>query len=343
VLDLDALRSLPGRRPMALAGLDAGGRLFVGPWASALDGGATAELTISCDDALRIALHVAAAPQEPWRALLAAGGPRTIPRPPADALAVLALDRSLRTFYQRLADLLAADDVVAAQAALAVLDQVDGRTSFVDDLLGGLQEPLTAYLLPTPRPEDGPRLLLPGLAVTAAMTDPGVERILQRTFQLLLLIANGERAQRQLKPFVATAVRGEVHGLCAELLPWRGPGDPPLEHGLSPTLLFGHGHAVLASTRAAAEQLMQVIASGAAATVDGDLLELRGPAIAAAIAANRAPLELARMLDEGEDEVAARRFFDVLLAVTQSLHSLRVTARQDGGQVELALEVRGVR
>ena len=52
-----------------------------------------------------------------------------------------------------------------------------------------------------------------------------------------------------------------------------GPGAPPIDRGLSPTLWLGNGHAIFATTECAAQRLATALAA-TGETVAGDLLLL---------------------------------------------------------------------
>lgn len=347
LVDLTALRALPTARSL-LAGFDGGGRFLFGSLAVALDGAERAQLELDGGDALHLrALVSAGHGGGVWSRLSPGrGAPRAVLAAPADALGMVALDRSVHALFMNLAALLREPDVVAAQGFLSIADQVDGAaTSFVDDLLGGLRQPWTLYVLPvTPvAAEDeraAPRLQLPGFALVAPIDDPEVETILRRMAQLFLVIANAERAQAGKKPFTMRPERGEHgSGFVAEPTPWRGPGEQPVEYGLSPTLLFGHGHVVLGSTQAAATAMLAQAAASATVAIAGDRLTLHGPAAAAAAQQNRGPLVVARMLDEGETPPVAERFWDTFAAIARAM-AVELTAQVGVDTTEVVLTLR---
>jgi hypothetical protein len=359
LVDLAQLRAMARRSsPLAdpstdpLARLDGGGRWLLAPLLPALLHGEHLVAELDGGPPLRLALRAtspaespAESPVGPWRELLPKQHQeRAILAPPDGTLAVLALDRSVRALLAHPARFLRPAEVANAQAFLSVADRLAGaRTSFVDDLLGGLGEPWTLYVLRGAEPDDGalPELLLPSFAVATTAT-AAVEPILSRAAQALLLIANTERAQRRQLPYVLRAVRDDgdgVRGLEAALPDWRGTGRPPTAQGVAPALLFGHGHVVLATTTDAARALLAQAAAGRTAKVRGDLLQLFGAPCAAAVDRDLLPLVLGRMLDEGETEVAATRFFQVLAALLTALDRVELRACAAGGAtaVELGL------
>jgi len=355
-VDLEAVRQLLGSRAPSVAALDGGGRFLLGPIVHALAHGHWATFAVHAAGPLELHAEIDASVQgTPWAGLLPAPAsptdapPRRLPLVPG-GLARFTVDRSLRALLQTPARFLAEGDVVAVQSFLSIADVFDGaRSSFVDDLLGGLREPLVLHVLPILAAEDGSSspMALPGFVLTAPIANEAVVPVLRRTAQMLLTIVNAERQGRGQRPFLVRAVRSEVgEGLVAEAPPWRGPGLPPVELQLAPTVLWGHGHVVLASTREAAEQVLALAVEGAVAASSqpaaGDEILFRGPAIAAAIATNREVLELGRMLDEGEDQAQAQRFFAVLAVVAGSLQKvvLQSQVTRDRTRLSLLLERR---
>lgn len=364
--DLAALRPhVAALRAEALERLDGPGRFLFAPFAAALTAASTAALAVRGDGPrqhLRFELQLdATVLGSRWEGLLAAGGPRPQIAAPDGTLAALALDRGLARLLADPGRFLDEAGVLAVRSFLSVADQLDGaQTSFADDLVGGLREPVTAFLLPSwpagpdesgePGDPDAhapalplPALALPALALVAPLADPAAEATLLRTAQVIALIANNERGGRGRPLFVLRGLHGgDGRGLCATPAPWRGPGRPPIEYGLSPTLAFGHGRAVLATTRAAAAAVLARLAGGAGAPLAGDLLELRGAGIAAQLERMRAPLELARQLDEGATAGEASEFLDALIAVARALHRVRlsVVPGEKGTRVLLQVERR---
>jgi hypothetical protein len=344
LVDLERLRAASGGRDLLSPSLPGLARFLFAPLLGALDGSARLAASLHGGDRLQLEVRVPAAMPAPWPQLLpAGGGGRTIAAPPPEALAVFALDRGLRPLFRDPAAFLSPADTTALRSFLSIADQIDGHSSsFVDDLIGGLVEPITMYVLPPPAIADGeaaPPILLPGFCLLARVRSPAVEPVLLRTAQAFVLIANSERGRKRQRPFATRVVRGEVHGLVAEPTEWRGPGRPPVEQGLSPALLFGHGHVAIATTAASAERMLAQ-AAGPPATVRGDGLELRGPAISAAIAQSRRPLELDRVLREGATEVEAARFFEDLGAVLAAVAALQVAVEYGPDATALRLVLR---
>ena len=124
--------------------------------------------------------------------------------------------------------------------------------------------------------------------------------------------------------------------LVAEPAAWRGPGAPPLDLALTPTLWTENGIVVLASTREAAAAIVARAGQGRSEP-SGDQLMLHGPAIAAWIADHRRVLQLARMLDEGEDAGDAAGFYDAVLAIAAALRTLAVHVQCDEATTRASL------
>jgi hypothetical protein len=345
-VDLAAVRARLGERAVRVAALDGGGRFLLVPIAYALEAGTALRFSVHGGAALTLQADVdAAVVGSKWEGLLAAKGePRAMLPLLPEGVALLSLDRSLRSLLAHAERFLGESDQVGVQSFLSIAEALDGAsTSFLDDLLGGLREPFTVHVLPVPAAADGEvqsPLQLPGLVLTAPIGEPAVEPILSRMAQVLATIANGERAQRGQRPFVLRALRSELgKGFVAEAPEWRGPGLPPIETALSPTLLCGHGHMVLATTTAAAEQVLGAAAAGKTQQVTADLAIVRGPQLAALLTRSRAALELGRMLDEGEGPADARRFFSTLIALAEALREATLRATVQGGTTHLELRL----
>lgn len=349
-VDLSACWAVLGGLAARQAALDAGQRFLFGPLLAALARAREARFVLRAAAGLDLQVEVDGTWQgSPWAALVP-GQPHGATALPLadDGMLQLSLDRSWRELLRGPERFLSAADAVSVQSFLSIADALDGpASSFLDDLLGGLREPLALHVLPVPAAgDDGPRspIVLPGFVLTAPIARPAVVPVLRRTATMLMTVLNVERQQRRQAPFLVRSVQGDGYaGLVAEPPAWRGPGLPPLETQLSPTLLWGHGHVVLASVRAAAER---VLASAAAAPLPvaqaGDRLVVRGAALAAVLAANRAPLELGRLLDEGDDAAAARRFSTVLAVLVDAMQQLEFgcTAVAGGTRLHLRLERR---
>ena len=349
--DLHQLRALGGLGDRSISqGLNGGMRFLFGPWvriwerAGSLDGEVVAtepgvELRVRLD---------ATMVGDPWQELTARGNaPRLAPAPPGDTVAFFSLDRQLLGLFGNLRQMLSEEDVASAQSFLSGVDQLMGGASFVQDLLGSLAEPMHVYVLDPEEhlpPGERPHIRLPSLALVAQLRDGStrtVKNILERTARFLLLVTNAQRTMNDQTPFRLRRESGDgFAGLVAEPMEWRGPGSPPTEHGLSPTLLFAHGHVVLATTRGGAMSILGSLSEGRTVELIGDHLEVRGPALARVLRRNQSVLQMTRVLDQGETLAESKRFWQTVNAVLDAFPSIRLEVRSDGDETHASLSVR---
>ncbi len=328
--------------------LDAGGRFFVGPIAAALDRATNLRLALRLDAdalALDVDLDGTVRGAEPAARLLAAGAtPRARLALPATALGALELDRSLRGYLQHLELLLPATDATRVRGEAANLDLIIGGGSFVDDLLGGLAEPLRFVILGEPPadvpPDDDtpprPRVDLPGFALLAEVETERAEQLLQRGFYRFSAILSAQRAMQKLPARLPQVVAdGDLrfHVMRGPAFP--GVGDPPTGEQIEATLVFAHGHVVLASTLACARQVVSSLVAAPATALRGDSLRLRGATIAEYLRRNASTIALGRVLDEGESRTEAERFVDGLAAAAAMIEGLEI-AIQPGDAITRA-------
>lgn len=357
------------RRERNLYGnLDPGGRFFFGPIATALERGHHLRVTLHVDgDRLRLEadLDATAIGVGPVASLFAAGtGARPRLPPVQGALAVLEVDRSLRNYLQHLDDLLSEPVATRVRSEAANLDLIVGGGSFVDELLGGVVEPLRFVVVaappPTPTTDDEatddeapparPRVDLPGMALVAKVETERAEQLLHRGFYRFAAIFSAQRAQQQLPPRMPQVVRdGELrlHVMRGPAFP--GVGEPPTGEQIEATLVFAHGHAVLATTLACARQVVAALArgdrvagEGAAReeTLHGDVLRLHGAPIADYLRCNSGAITLGRVLDEGETLAQARRFVDGLAAAIALLDALELRIEPGPARTRARLDLR---
>jgi hypothetical protein len=327
-------------------------RFLFGPWvriwerAGSLDGEVVAtDLGVE----LRVRLDATIA-GDPWQELSARGdAPRLAPAPPAGTVAFFSLDRQLLGLFGNLSQLLSEEDVANARSFLSGVDQLMGGASFVEDVLGSLAEPMHVYVLdPDPEeqlpPEERPRIRLPSFALVAQLRDASnrrVKNILERSARFLLLVTNAQGAMNDQTQYRLLRETGDgFTALVAEPTEWLGPGFPPTAHGLSPTLLFAHGHVVLASSRGGAMSILESLSAGRTVELVGDHLEVRGPALARVLRRNQSVLQMTRVLDEGETLAESERFWQTANAVLDAFPSIRLEVRSDGGETFATLRVR---
>jgi hypothetical protein len=103
----------------------------------------------------------------------------------------------------------------------------------------------------------------------------------------------------------------------------------PTECELSPTLAFAHGHAILSSTEDGARRVAAAL-TRRPDRVAGDLVRLRGAAIADYLQRNRGVLALGRVLDTGASVRRARQDVDAIAAIVGALDWLEVTVAAAG-------------
>jgi hypothetical protein len=343
-VDLAALRAR-AERPLWQRAPPAA-RLLLGPLAHVFDHAARfdAVLAIGKDD---LELHGAVDASvrgsgAPAQRLLAADGPRSLPAASAATLGMLALDRSLRSYFAGLDEILEPGDAAQVRAGLAIADTLLGGASLSDDVLGNIAEPLT--LLAVEHEADSevvPRIRLPGFALVASLRDKRAHVLLERAAHALHLINSNERRQQGRKPFRFRAERiaGE-RALVAEPDEWTAPGDPPTEYNLSLALLAAHDHLVLATTRQAAAAVVAALRAGAPAqTASGDRLALHGAAVARALAANRAVLALNAVLQEGKTPAQARADLEIADFVLRGIGLVELAVEPGDGRTALRARI----
>lgn len=347
VIDLVALRALAGTAAPTLVALDGGGRWLLGPLVHAVEHGSRLQFAVDGGERLQLRVRVDASVRTAaFGALLPERGERASLLLPHGGLAAVQLDRRLAALLRTPERWLAPSDALAVQGFLSIVDALDGvRSSFVDDLMEGIGEPFVLHVLPAPTwAENGPPppLRLPGFVVAAPIA-PAAADIAWRLAQAFALVANAERVQRGQAAFTLRATRhDDGRGLVAELPPWTGPGAPPLDRALTPTLYLRHGHLLVASTTAAADAVVAAIGA-AAPTPAGDRLELRGPELAAWLAQHREIVELGRMLDEGHDRAEVQRHFDTVDAVARAVARMLLVVEADAAATTATLSLERAR
>lgn len=346
-VDLLALRELvPALRPRELG---VGPGLLFAPLVAAFGEAAAIDLRLLVDDdsAIRFSASLDAGIRGARAAgLLAAGGDeRDLAPLPRSGIAQIALDRSVAALLRVPEEFVNMAGQLQVQSFLSIADAIDGATtSFTEDLVGGLGEPILVTIVEDEPPAPRSPFVLPGIVLSAPMKGDEVETVMRRAAQVFAVIVNAERAQNRRRPFLVRSARSELgRGLVAEPPPWRGPGEPPVEDALTPTLLFGNGHVVLATTLPAAEAVLSTLAEQGPERIAGDRIQLRGPTIARALERSRSPLELARMLDEGETPREAARFWDIAIALANVMARLDVAIDFGADATTLVLELERAR
>lgn len=339
-------------------GLDPGGRFFFGPIAAALERARHLHAALRVDaDGLRLEAEfdASAIGVEPTAFLFAAGidARRGLP-PVPDALAVFEVDRSLRGYLQHLDALLPAAVATRVRGEAANLDLIVGGGSFVEELLGGIAEPMHFVVVAAPASagdatdDDAaparPRIDLPGMALVARVETERAEQLLNRGFYRFAAILSAQRAQQQLPPRLPQVIRDgdlRLHVMRGPAFP--GVGDPPTGEQIEATLVIAHGHAVLATTPTCARQVVAALSLGdraAGGPLHGDVLRFHGAPIADYLRRNGSFLALGRVLDEGETLAQARRFVDGLATALALVDVFELRIEPGATGTHARLEVR---
>lgn len=267
--------------------------------------------------------------------------PRPVPVLDGSILLYASLDRSFHALFGGVHGDGAWSRDPAVAGFLAAADLLDGPNSFVDGLLGRLEEPVHLMVFETPPASAGePVFVLPGLALAARMKDVKVAGVLEQMLGFVNIIANAERGQRNQQPFLIERVaEGQVRGLTSVMTDWRGPGLPPLEFAIQPTVLAHGDLLAVATTQDAARKALAVL-QGPNEPEAGDRVVVRGAALAASLDRNLAPLVLARQLDEGESADAAQRFWRTAVTLLRELHGMQWSYGLVEGSLRARLSLR---
>jgi len=345
-VDLAALRRASPRA--SFDRLDPGGRVLLGPLAAALDRAHRLDAVLRLQDgAIRLMARAdGSAFGSPAGLLLARpGAPRRPPKAPAGTIAAVYLDRSLRAYLQHAERLLPAATAARVRGEAANLDQLAGGVSFVDDVLGGLEEPWS-FLVVSPEPavddvdaNPRPRVVLPGFALVARLTDERAAARATRAFYRLSAVLSAQRLQRRLPPRLAQP--RTANGLRLHVMrgwPYAGAGEPPTGEQIEATLLCTAGHIVVASTPACALAVARALGEPDRAVV-GDAVRLDPAALADVLRRNRSGLVLARVLDEGESQAQAGTFVDGLCAALELLGAIELDVQPGAEATTLCLTV----
>lgn len=343
-VDLGQVRALRHASTDALwSTLDGGGRILLGSVVAALDRAAHARLAVSLTDARRLSGELRFEPagavtDHPSRAFLREAPAQVVPLPP-EGLLRLVLARSFTELFAHPEALLRAEDAAKLASAHSILDALAGGKSFAKDLVPELGALALYVLPPSARTESRPRLVVPDLVITAEVRSPLGTKVLERIFDAFATLQAFERAQ-QGKPVFERRTE-DVLGMRVRSLvieDHHGPGAPPVEVALSPTLLFAHGHAIVGSTREGALAIAARLGASARESVLGDELLVHGQPLGAWLRANRSILTLDRLLDEGEPLADARWFAEAVADAATLFTTLRV--RWHAATLEFAMERR---
>ncbi len=263
-------------------------------------------------------------PKQVGRLTAAGAKGRSIPVPPASALACVSLDRDIGELLHHPDRWLGEDGALGVKKSLSLADQLLGGASLLEDLLPNIDMPMTFFVTGSKPDEDAdlPRIRLPSFTLVFALGDEDdvVEKLLNRAMGILVSITNVQRIQsKQTRIDVRTGGRDDYRFKYVRFGDWNASGDPPLEQGLSPTLLFAHGHGILASTIDGAVRMAETLKSGKTMKVMGDYIALRGAPIARVLADNLSVLVIDRVLKEGGTRKDSESFWKAVESVVRML------------------------
>ena len=347
IVDVGGLRDqLQGAWP-GVAKLEPGSRWLLAPFVGWLEDATWARASLAVDDGIHIEATADASVRGREVGGLLVDVPRPLPRCGEDVVLSLRFERSLHRLFAESAKFLDEDGVLSLQEFLSIADGLDGpATSFVEDGLGGLGEPLDLLVFGTPPvepQEERAPLLLPQFAFVTSIRGEQTEAMFTRMVRIFGTIVNAERQQQGKSAFLVRSRRGEDgvgRGIVAESRAWSGTGKPPLEQHLTPTIWFERGHVALASTQQAAIRAIDAACAAAPGASRGDRMRVHGPALAAVLRNNHRVLVMSRMLDEGELPEPADDYFRVLESVAAAIGVLEVSCTAQDEETKFGVTLR---
>jgi hypothetical protein len=328
--------------------IDEGARILFGPvvrpfdLASRLNG----RLEILGDGLalrFRVDADLAQDPREVGRLLASGSELRGRSAMPRGTIACVSLDRDFGPLLESPDRWLSEDGALGAKNFTSVVDQLLGGASLLGDLLPQIEMPLDLFVTAsTPDDaDDQPRIRLPAFTLVFGVHGKAMQKHLNRVMTTLAAITSAQRVRDKKVPlFVRRGRRDGFKFQHVRFGDWNEPGEPPTEHGLSPTVLFAHGHCVIGSTEDGAMRVAQALGEPGE-QIDGDRAVVKGEALADLIRQNASVLTMDRVLKEGETVVTARRFVHVLAAIVRLLE-LRATVKRPTGATSYELELRRV-
>ena len=341
--NLGEVRRTSGRDVSLWDRTEPGARLFLGPFARAIDmaGRLDGSLQIEADEiSLAVSLDGSALRPESPASVLFAGGldAREVLAPPPSTIATLRLDRSLLSYLREIDRILPRADAAAVKAGLSTADSLIGRHSLIEDLLPALGEPWDVFVLARDErvasDELWPRIELPAFVLVAPLENERARDLLMRGAFLITLISAGERSRGGKQPFRLRSRRiGGQTLLVARMADWREPTVPPTEYDVSPTLLFTETHAILSSTEDGALDMAGHL-DQPMEKISGDLLRVDGAKVAVYLARNHDVIATNTVLNKGVTLREARTEARIFESIARALRlELRATSRQDGTTV----------
>ena len=258
------------------------------------------------------------------RLMAAKGKARPLVLEPAGTLARVSLDRDLSELLGHPDRWLGDDGALGVKSFLSVADQILGGASMLKDLLPDIEMPMDFFVTATTPDEDAdlPRITLPAFTLVFGLKEGARmgEKLLQRALRTITALTNVQRVRKQQPRIdVRSGRRDGLKFLRVRFGDWTGLGDPPIECGTSPTLLFAHGHGILSSTVDGAVRMAAALKSRSDREITGDVVRLHGLAIADVLAKNSPVLTMNRVLTEGGTIKEAKTFLSALIGVVRVL------------------------
>ncbi|MCB9869940.1 MAG: hypothetical protein H6837_08795 [Planctomycetes bacterium] len=343
--NLSGLRAL-ARGKTLWERLDPGGRVLVGPVLRVADRATRlhASLRIGAGGVdLRCTFDSGLEGDSVARLRACGAEPRLLPAAPEGTIARVALDRDFGLLLTEPDAWLGEDGALGVKQLRSFAGLLLGGASLTGDLLPRLRQPADLLVTANSPSEDDelPRIVLPAFTLVFAVDgEARVRRQLEQAMAMLVTVSNPKRIRERQVPWMVRD--GRLAGYAFRSLrleEFRGVGAPPLAHGLSPTLLFAHGHGIVSSTIDGAVRAAQALAGGKPEKVVGDVLRLQGAALAKLLRANFDPLVTQRTLAEGESRPVAAAWLRGVLAVVEAL-DLEVAVEPAARSTVLRIAVR---
>ncbi len=335
-LDLETLRE----RGSLDVDLEAAQAYFAAGWLDAMRCASRLDATLVWNaGSLRLAGQLNAPLDESISYLASGVEPYSMPPDPEGMLGRLVFDRSLSDFWSSFSP--SKSEQTAIDAFLSIADLLLG-TSFVDELLPALGEPLVVFAIREAVDGDVQSPIdIPGIALVAPIRDPKLVPILRSFVQRIAMIVSNERREKGLVPFGlrrGKTNRGESLWI-AEPEEWRGPEPTPLACTLSPTFAIGTEHVVIATTENSARAMLDALASKPVMKSRGDGLQISMPGLLDYMKRNRPTLILNKVLDEGVTVAKAEEEQVFLSAVIGLFERLQVSIMHDDKKTDFEVRL----
>jgi hypothetical protein len=265
---------------------------------------------------------------------------------PTHSLLSLSTYRDFASLWHRAPDLF--DDAVNAKfvEASAGLKTIFGGRDFADDILDHLQPGMQIVVSRQVYGDNDvmPAIRFPAAALVVRMKNPAeTARTLKITFQNLVGFGNIAAGQNGVDPLDLNSEKvGDALVVSSEYLP---PDDEstrraaPPQYNVSPTAVFVGDQFILASTKALALELKELVTQVPASQPGiNTAARVDGPTLHAVLSDNQSHLVAQNMLEKGHDREAAEKEIGVLLALTRHLGETSLRLGHADGALNLRLE-----